>query len=111
MKGGALYRVATRILKKAISELLLHHHLKIQNIDHLLLHQANARMIKRLATDMKIPSHKCITTIDRYGNTSSSSIPIALDTAVREGKIRPGDLILTAAFGGGLTWGSALLRW
>ncbi|MCI0526308.1 MAG: ketoacyl-ACP synthase III [Nitrospira sp.] len=111
MKGGPLYRVATRILKKAVSEVLARHRLKIQNVDHLLLHQANARMIKRLATDMKIPSQKCITTIDRYGNTSSSSIPIALDTAVREGKIRPGDLILSAAFGGGLTWGTALIRW
>ena len=111
MKGGALYRVATRILKKAIFELLAHHHLKIQNVDHLLLHQANARMIQKLAKDMGIPSQKCITTIDRYGNTSSSSIPIALDTAVREGRIQSGDLILTAAFGGGLTWASALLRW
>ncbi len=111
MKGGPLYRVATRILKKAISEALARHRLKIQNVDYLLLHQANARMIKKLATDMKIPPQKCITTIDRYGNTSSSSIPIALDTAVREGKIRSRDLILSAAFGGGLTWGTALIRW
>ncbi len=111
MKGVPLYRVATRILKKAVSELLTRHRLKMQDVDYLLLHQANARMIQKLAKDMGIPSQKCITTIDRYGNTSSSSIPIALDTAVREGKIRPGDLILTAAFGGGLTWGTALLRW
>jgi 3-oxoacyl-[acyl-carrier-protein] synthase-3 len=111
MKGGALYRAATRILRKAVSELLAGHHLKIQNVDHLLLHQANARMIQKLAKDVGVLSQKCITTIDRYGNTSSSSIPIALDTAVREGRIQPGDLILAAAFGGGLTWGSALLRW
>jgi len=111
MKGGALYRVATRILKKAVSELLTRHHLKIQDVDHLLLHQANARMIQKLAKDMGISSQKCITPIDRFGNTSSSSIPIALDTAVREGRVQPRDLILSAAFGGGLTWASALLRW
>jgi len=111
MKGAPLYRIATRILKKTISELLVRHKLDIEKVDHFLLHQANARMIQKLSKDMGIPSEKCITTIDRFGNTSSSSIPIALDTAVREGKIQPGDLILTAAFGGGLTWGSALLRW
>ena len=111
MKGAPLYRIATRILKKTISELLVRHKLDIEKVDHFLLHQANARMIQKLSRDLGIPSEKCITTIDRFGNTSSSSSPIALDTAVREGKIQPGDLILTAAFGGGLTWGSALLRW
>jgi 3-oxoacyl-[acyl-carrier-protein] synthase-3 len=111
MKGSALYRVAMRILKKTVSEHLAAHHLKMQDVDHLLLHQANARMIQKLARDMGIPSQKCIATIDQYGNTSSSSIPIALDTAVRENRIHPGDLVLTAAFGGGLTWGSGLIRW
>jgi 3-oxoacyl-[acyl-carrier-protein] synthase III len=111
MKGGALYRIASRILKGAVSEALIRHHLSIEKIDHLLLHQANARLIQKLSKDMDIPDHKCITTVDRYGNTSSSSIPIALDTAVREGRIQPGNLILAAAFGGGLTWGTALLRW
>lgn len=111
MKGGPLYKVATRILKKAIKGLLDIHRLKIQDIDHVLLHQANARIIRKLSKDVGLPSDKCITTIDHYGNTSSSSIPIALDSAVREGRIWSGDLILTAAFGGGLTWGTALVRW
>ena len=111
MKGSSLYRVATRSMKKAIVQCLDGHGIDIRKIDHLLLHQANLRIIQKLVKDLDIPPEKCITTIDRYGNTSSSSIPIALDMAVREGRIRSGDLILTAAFGGGLTWGSALLKW
>ena len=111
MKGGPLYRVAARCLKKAILQCLRQNGLDIQKVDHLLLHQANLRMIRKLVEELDIPLERCITTIERYGNTSSSSIPIALDQAVREGRIRPGDLILTAAFGGGLTWGSALMKW
>lgn len=111
MLGGPLYRMAARRLKEAISQCLKENRVGLEQIDHVLLHQANLRMIQKLTEDLNIPTEKCVTTIEFTGNTSSSSIPIALDAAVREGKIRPGDLILTAAFGGGLTWGAALMKW
>lgn len=111
MRGGPLYRVATRTLKQAITRCLDMAGMKIQEIHHLILHQANLRLIKKLSEELTFPVERCITTVGSYGNTSSSSIAIALDTGVRSGKIRSGDWVLAAAFGGGLTWGTALLKW
>ncbi len=111
MSGQPLYRAAMRTLTREIARHLKESGMKIEMIDHWVLHQANARMIAKLSKDLGLPPDKVIGTIHRLGNTSSSSIPIALDTAVRAGRIRRGDLILTAAFGGGLTWGTALIRW
>ena len=77
----------------------------------LIPHQANLRIIKAIASRLKLPMNKVVVNLDKYGNTSSASIPIALDDAVRTGRIRKGDYILLEAFGSGLTWASALLRW
>jgi 3-oxoacyl-[acyl-carrier-protein] synthase-3 len=77
----------------------------------LIPHQANLRIIKATAERLGLPLDKVALNIDRYGNTSAASIPIALDEAVRTGRIRTGDFIMLEAFGGGLTWASALIRW
>jgi 3-oxoacyl-[acyl-carrier-protein] synthase-3 len=85
--------------------------LNAEQVDWLLLHQANQRILDAVAQRLKIPTHKVLSNLARYGNTSAASIPLALDEAVRQDKIQSGDLIATAGFGAGLTWGSALFRW
>ncbi len=75
------------------------------------MHQANQRMLAAVATRLDIPDEKMYSNIAEYGNTSSASLPMALDHAVREGRIRAGDLVLLGAIGGGLTWATALVRW
>jgi 3-oxoacyl-[acyl-carrier-protein] synthase-3 len=90
---------------------LKHNHLEVADVDVVVPHQANARIIQALAHRLSLPPEKVITNIARYGNTSAASVPLALDEAVRMGKIREGNLVLLVAFGGGLTWGSAAVRW
>ncbi|MGH2669285.1 MAG: 3-oxoacyl-[acyl-carrier-protein] synthase III C-terminal domain-containing protein, partial [bacterium] len=84
---------------------------EISDIDLVVPHQANARIIYAMAQRLGLPKERLVVNIDRYGNTSAASIPIALDEAVRGGRLAEGDLVLLVAFGGGLTWGSALIRW
>jgi len=79
-------------------------------VDHFVLHQANARIIESVAKRLKVPMDKFIINMDRYGNTSAASIPIALDELLKSQKVRPGDVLMIAGFGGGLTWGATLLR-
>ena len=81
------------------------------DIDWLIPHQANIRIMKMIAKKLGIPEEKVFINIDKYGNTSAATIPIALDEAVRQGAIKPGDLVLLDAFGGGFTYGAVLLRW
>ena len=81
------------------------------DVDWLLPHQANERILTATADRLQIPAERCMNNIGRYGNTSSASIPIALDEYARDGRLKRGDLILITAFGGGLTWGAALVRW
>jgi 3-oxoacyl-[acyl-carrier-protein] synthase-3 len=81
------------------------------DVSWLLPHQANERILTATADRLKIPAERCMNNIARYGNTSAASIPIALDEYARDGRIKRGDLILITAFGGGLTWGAALVRW
>jgi len=81
------------------------------DVSWLIPHQANERICTAVAERLAIPPERVVMNISRYGNTSAASIPIALDEAVRDGKIKKGDLILFAAFGGGLTWGAGLVRW
>lgn len=111
MRGNETFKVAVRSLEEAAREALQANQVKVKDIDHVIPHQANLRIIQSVAQRLGIPMEKMIVNLERYGNTSAASIPIALDEAVRTGRIKQGDLILMEAFGGGLTWGSALIRW
>nr|MDJ0648588.1 3-oxoacyl-[acyl-carrier-protein] synthase III C-terminal domain-containing protein [Xenococcaceae cyanobacterium MO_188.B19] len=82
-----------------------------EDIDWLLLHQANQRIMDAVAKRLKLPSEKVLSKIAYYGNTSAASIPLTLDAAVREGKVKPGDTIAASGFGAGLTWSSAIFKW
>jgi 3-oxoacyl-[acyl-carrier-protein] synthase-3 len=111
MKGPRLFRVAVRHLETAVTDTLKAHRLTVPEIRWFFFHQANGRLLEKVTKRLGIPSGQTATVIERFGNTSSSSLPLTLDTAVRADKVRPGDLILLATIGGGLTWGTALLRW
>lgn len=111
MDGNRVFKHAVRKLEESIMETLKLNRLNKSDIELFILHQANLRILKRVAERLSIPSDKMLVTIDRFGNTSSASIPMALDTAARERRIKKDSLILLAAFGGGLAWGSALVRW
>lgn len=111
MRGNETFKVAIRNLENVALEALNANNLKPSDIDLFIPHQANLRIIQAIAKRLNLPMDKVLINIDRYGNTSAASIPIALDEAVREGRIKEGDLILIEAFGGGLTWASALIKW
>ena len=111
MSGKDVYRFATREVPVALKEAIAASGLIVDDIDHLLLHQANTRIMDVVADRLGISADKVICNLPRYGNTSSASIPIALDEAVRTGRIQKGDLIACAGFGAGLSWGAALIRW
>ncbi len=111
MNGGAIYRAAVRELVAVTREMLDKHGLKTSDIHHFVYHQANARILSALAKRLSIPKEKIVTTLEKTGNTSSASLPIALDSLVRSNHLRPGELIFLAAFGGGLNWGGALIHW
>ncbi|MEE9125148.1 MAG: beta-ketoacyl-ACP synthase III [candidate division NC10 bacterium] len=109
--GNEVFRIAVRAMGDACIASLKQNHLEIGDIDVLVPHQANARIMQALAHRLSLPPEKVISNIARYGNTSAASVPLALDEAVRNGKVREGNLVLLVAFGGGLTWGSAAIRW
>ncbi|MFZ5998834.1 MAG: beta-ketoacyl-ACP synthase III [Nitrospirota bacterium] len=111
MKGNETFKVAVRTLEGLVVDTLKSNKLKPSQLQMLIPHQANLRIIKATADRLGLPMDKVMLNIDRYGNTSAASIPIALDEAVRTGRIRTGDFIMLEAFGGGLTWASALIRW
>jgi 3-oxoacyl-[acyl-carrier-protein] synthase-3 len=111
MNGRNVFVNAVEKMPEAVRTALAHNGLTIEDVDHLIPHQANDRISLMVAKKLGIPVPKVIRNIDRYGNTTAASIPIALDEAVREGRIRKGDIIAMTAFGSGFTWGSALLRW
>ena len=111
MKGNETFKVAVRTLESLVVECLKANKLKSSDIALLIPHQANLRIIQATAERLGLPMEKVMINLDRYGNTSAASIPIALDEAVATGKVRDGDYILLEAFGGGLTWASALIRW
>jgi 3-oxoacyl-[acyl-carrier-protein] synthase-3 len=111
MKGNETFKVAVRTLVESAHEALKVNQVTPEAIALLIPHQANIRIIKATADRLGIPLSKVVMNLDRYGNTSAASIPIALDEAVRQGRIKEGDLLLFVAFGAGLTWGSALVRW
>ena len=111
MKGNETFKVAVRALEDVVLEALRHNKVQPEEIDLLVPHQANLRIIQAMAERLKMPMEKVVVTIQKYGNTSAASIPMALDEAVTEGRVKDQSLLLFEAFGGGLTWASALVRW
>ncbi len=111
MNGKEVYRFAVQKVPEVIDKALFQANLTIDQIDWLLLHQANQRILDAVAQRLNIPNGKVISNLANYGNTSAASIPIALDEAVRQGKIRPNDIIAASGFGAGLTWGAAIFQW
>lgn len=111
MRGNETFKVAVRTLESLVVETLRENKLNPSQLSLLIPHQANLRIIQATAKRLGLPMERVVVNLDRFGNTSAASIPIALDEAVRGGKVREGDFILLEAFGGGLTWASALIRW
>ncbi len=111
MEGREVFRHAVVRMSEAIDTALETNGLSVADIDWLVPHQANLRIIEAMARRLKLPQDRVVVTVDRHANTSAASIPLALCEAVRDQRIRSGDLILMEAMGGGFTWGSALLRW
>jgi 3-oxoacyl-[acyl-carrier-protein] synthase-3 len=111
MSGNQLFKLAVNILGDLFDETLAANGLKKSDVDWLVPHQANIRIIQAMAKKLDLPMERVAITLDQQGNTSSASIPLALDKEVREGRIKKGQLLLLEGFGGGLTWGSALVRY
>ena len=111
MEGSAVFRFAVNTMDTMFDEILATHDLQKNDIDWLIPHQANIRILAAAADKLELPMERVITTIAEHGNTSAASIPMALDVAIRDGRIQRGDMMLMEAFGGGLTWGSALVRY
>lgn len=111
MNGREVYRFAVAKVPEVIEKALFCANLTTEQVNWLILHQANQRIIDAVAERLKIPGEKVISNLSRFGNTSAASIPLALDEAVRQGKIQAGDIIATSGFGAGLTWGAAIFKW
>ncbi|MBN3944836.1 MAG: beta-ketoacyl-ACP synthase III [Nostoc sp.] len=111
MNGKEVYRFAVQKVPEIIDKALFQANISVDQIDWLILHQANQRIIDAVAQRLNIPEHKVISNLAHYGNTSAASIPLALDEAVRQGKIKPNDIVATSGFGAGLTWGAAIFQW
>jgi 3-oxoacyl-[acyl-carrier-protein] synthase III len=111
MNGREVFKSAVRVMETVAREMMEQHHLTPDQINLVIPHQANIRIIEALAANLKVPMERVYVNLDRFGNTSSASIPLALDEARRSGRIKPGDLTLLVAFGAGLTYGSTLIRW
>ena len=111
MNGREVYRFAVAKVPEVIERALFRANISASTIDWLILHQANQRIMSAVAQRLSIPTEKVIVNLEEYGNTSAASIPIALDEAVREGKIKTGDIIASSGFGAGLTWGAVVFRW
>ncbi|HUC12036.1 MAG TPA: beta-ketoacyl-ACP synthase III [Stellaceae bacterium] len=111
MEGREVFRQAVQHLSEVVDEAIAANGLSAADIDWLVPHQANSRIIDGVARKLGLPDTKIVSTIDRHANTSAASIPLALATAVGDGRIRPGHLVLMEALGGGLSWGASLVRW
>ncbi|MDJ0881416.1 MAG: beta-ketoacyl-ACP synthase III [Gammaproteobacteria bacterium] len=110
MRGNEVFKMAVNTLGRIVDETLEANQLDKADIDWLVPHQANVRIINATARKLKMPLERVVVTVQEHGNTSAASVPLALDVAVRDGRIKKGEMILLEAFGGGFTWGSALLR-
>ncbi|MBB5015241.1 beta-ketoacyl-ACP synthase III [Rehaibacterium terrae] len=111
MTGNEVFKVAVKTLDAVVEETLAANDLDKHAIDWLIPHQANLRIIQATAKRLDMPMDRVVVTVDRHGNTSAGSVPLALDEAVRSGRVQRGQLLLLEAFGGGFTWGSALIRY
>jgi 3-oxoacyl-[acyl-carrier-protein] synthase-3 len=111
MDGGAVFRFAVKVLAETAQATLAKAGMRAAQVDWLIPHQANIRIIEATARKLDLGMDKVIATVDRHANTSAASIPLALDEAVRDGRVRPGQHLMLAGVGGGFTWGSVLLRW
>jgi 3-oxoacyl-[acyl-carrier-protein] synthase-3 len=111
MKGNEVFKVAVRTLGRIVDETLAHNHMEKSDLDWLIPHQANYRIITATAKKLGMTMDQVVVTVDKHGNTSAASVPLALDEAVRSGKIKRGDILLLEAFGGGFTWASALVKY
>ena len=111
MKGREIFKIAVREMEDAARDILEQHNISAADISCVIPHQANLRIIDAIAQYLELPSERFFVNLERYGNTSAASIPLALDEARRSGRIKPGDTTLFVAFGAGLTYGSALVRW
>jgi len=111
MRGNETFKIAVRSLEEVCREVLELAGLRPKDVTWFIPHQANRRIIDAVGERLGIPPDRCYVNIDRYGNTSAASIPIALDEAVRSGRVRSNDLLLMAAFGAGLTWAASVVRW
>lgn len=111
MNGKEVYRFAVNKVPEAIDKVLFGAGLTVADLDWLILHQANQRIMEAVATRIGLPAEKIVSNVANYGNTSAASIPIALNAAVRAGQIKAGDTIATSGFGAGLSWGAAIFRW
>jgi 3-oxoacyl-[acyl-carrier-protein] synthase-3 len=111
MKGNEVFKVAVKTLENLVDEVVEKNNLEKGQIDWLIPHQANIRIISATAKRLDLPMERVILTVREHGNTSAASVPMALDTAIRDGRIKRGDLLLLEAFGGGFTWGASLIRY
>jgi 3-oxoacyl-[acyl-carrier-protein] synthase-3 len=111
MTGNEVFKHAVKALDAVVEEALAANGLDRHELDWLVPHQANLRIIEATAKRLDMPMERVVVTVDKHGNTSAASVPLALDLAVRDGRIQRGQLLLLEAFGGGFTWGSALLRY
>lgn len=111
MRGNETFKFAVRAMSDSVLIVLKQCDISLKEVDWLIPHQANIRIMQAVADRISLPREKVIINIDRYGNTSAASIPIALDEVVRDGKIKEGDIIVMVAFGAGLTWASSVVRW
>ena len=111
MKGNDLFKIAVRSMVKAGKIALKHNDLTVDDLDLVIPHQANIRIMEAIAKKLRFPMEKVMVTIDYYGNSSAATVPIAFDKAIHTGKMKDGDTTLAVAFGAGVTWGSALIQW
>jgi 3-oxoacyl-[acyl-carrier-protein] synthase-3 len=111
MEGNTVFKFAVKVLEEVVQEAISKNNLQITDIDWLVPHQANIRIIQSTAKKLGIPMDKVVVAVDKHGNTSAASIPLALDIAVRDGRIQSDQLVLLEGVGGGFTWGAVLLRW
>jgi 3-oxoacyl-[acyl-carrier-protein] synthase-3 len=111
MEGNAVFKMAVNTLDQIVDETLVANGMQKSDIDWLVPHQANIRILQATAKKLDMSMDRVVVTVDKHGNTSAASIPLALDVAVRDGRIKRGDVILMEAFGGGFTWGSALIKY
>jgi 3-oxoacyl-[acyl-carrier-protein] synthase-3 len=110
-KGKEVFKLAINNITNLIIDTVNKNGLSLEDIDLIIPHQSNLRIIEATMEKLGLPMERAVVNIDKYGNTSSASIPIAIDEARKEGRLSKGDIVMLVAFGGGLTWGSSIIRW